>query len=331
MIAVPRVSMLVPTIGRLAYLDRLIASVEAQAFRDAEILVLDNASPPEVVRSHFEPWAARDSRVRLVRCEPRVPMFANFNRGIRAARGEYVVFFHDDDVYLPELVTSAVALLGAHPRAAFAGTNYDFIDEDDQLTEQRRWIPRTQVVPGREYIEDLVSRARNLVPMPGLVFRRDALGDGFDEQLPIHFGDFTLLMRLAEGAEVALIAEPLVRIRRHAAQASVSMPLSKSIPLRTEVLEAYLREYEARHPRDGAFVQGLRRRVQVGHLTGLLWGWLTAPDASEARACAAVLGELGGAPVVAALDGLERLGLRTKLGADGVRRALRRVAPTLKL
>jgi hypothetical protein len=41
----PKVTILVPTIGRVEYLSATRASIAAQTFGDYEVLVLDNASP----------------------------------------------------------------------------------------------------------------------------------------------------------------------------------------------------------------------------------------------------------------------------------------------
>ena len=328
----PLVSICVPTIGRAEYLPTTIRRVEEQTLRDFEVIVLDNAAPRDVVREFLEPFAKRDSRVRLERCEPRIPMFANFNRGLRAARGRYVVFFHDDDIYATDLLEQAVGVLDRHPRAAFFGTNYDFVDETGLVTEERRWIERDAVVPGRVYIEDVITRGRNLVPMPGIVFRHEVVKDGFDEALPFHFGDFVLLMRMAEGHDVALHATPLVQIRRHHEQASQSMPLSRAIPLRTQVLVDYLREYEARHPEDAGLVRRLHRRVALGHRAGLAWGWVNALDPAEAEACAEGLGRgFLDASARRLLLGLDRVGARNALGSSRVRALIRRIAPSLQL
>src|SRR5689334_13001499 len=110
----PLVTVCVPTIGRTEYLPFTIDALRAQTRGDYEILVLDNASPPDA-QAQLEAWAAREPRVRVLRVDPRIPMFANFNRGIAAARGKYVTFFHDDDVYRPRFLELLVGALEADP------------------------------------------------------------------------------------------------------------------------------------------------------------------------------------------------------------------------
>jgi glycosyltransferase involved in cell wall biosynthesis len=325
----PPVSVLVPTTGRIEFLADTMRSVQEQTFADFEVLVLDNASPAPA-RDALANWATSDTRIRIMRSDTRLPMFENFNRGIQAARGRCIAFFHDDDVYLPRFLQATLSALDDNPFAAFCGSNYDFIDEHGKLSEQRRWIRGSKSVAGRRFIEMLVRRGRNPVVMPGIMFRREAILAGFDENLPIHFGDFVLLMRLAEEGEVALLEETLVRVRRHVSQASQAKPLSVGIPLRTRLLLDYLDEYLFRHPDEVAMVERLRRRLGVLHRVGLLWGWATAADTSEAFACTAAL---GASRVDRLLRGLltkvDRLPVRAALGGATLKRVARSIGGTI--
>lgn len=327
----PKTTILVPTIGRMEFLPETRRAIESQTRSDFRVVVLDNASP-EPAREFLHRWATEDRRVEVRRVAERVPMFSNFNRGMRAVETELVTFFHDDDVYRPRFLETLVGLLEQHPRAAFAGSNYDFVDERGAITERRRWIGGTELWTSDRYLEELVGRGRNPVPMPGLVFRRAAFPpEGFDESLPIHFGDFILLMRAAEERGVVVAHEPVVGIRRHAGQASAA-PLSEMVPLRTALFREYLDGYAARHPTARPLVGRLRRRVELSHRVAMLWGWMSAEEGAERAAC---LEGLGTRAVDSVLRGvcrsLESAGLRPRGGSARVGRAARRVAETLRL
>jgi glycosyltransferase involved in cell wall biosynthesis len=284
------ITVLVPTIGRMEYLPATKRSLDEQTRRNFRVIVLDNASPPEG-REFVRAWEASDPRVTVLRVDERIPMFSNFNRGMRAVQTPLVTFFHDDDIYLPRYLEVLSGILEAHPRAAFAGSNYDHVDGAGRVLERRRWIKRTEPWSGERYITTLVGRGRNLVTMQGLMFRRSAFPtEGFDESLPIHFGDFVLLMRAAEDGGLVVVEETLIQVRRHAAQASVSLGLSKGIAMRTEVLLAYLDELVSRRPELGRRIAQLRRRVMLGHRTGLVWGWVASDDDRERTACLDALG-----------------------------------------
>ncbi len=286
-----KITLCVPTIGRMEYLPQTRASIEAQTMKDGvDIVILCNGSSEEA-RAYVDAWAASSRNIRLVRSNPRVPMFDNFNLGIQTANTKYVTFFHDDDRYAPNYLERTVAFLEHHPSAVLVGSNYDFIDESGSITENRRWIAADAVLSRREYLTQLISRARNIIPMPGLVFRRSLLGAGFDTKLPIYWGDFVLLAQYAEQGDIGVIAEPIVQIRRHGAQASNAVPMSRAIPMRTKILMEYLAEYNSRFHEDAELVRQLCRRVERHHRVHLLWGWANAPSREESEACLDAMGK----------------------------------------
>jgi glycosyltransferase involved in cell wall biosynthesis len=329
--AQPLVTILLPTIGRLEYFGLTRASLDAQTHRNYEVVVLDNASPPDAVEA-FAEWARSDPRVRVARSSERLPMFQNFARGIGEVRGEYVVYCHDDDEYAPAFLASLVQTLEEHSSAGFSGSNWDFIDEAGEVTERRRWVSRTELWKGREYIRRLMRAARNPIPMPGVMYRPQVLKGGFDPTISLHFGDFVILMRMAERCDVVVAAEPLLRIRRHRTQASVSLPLSTAIRMRTELLARYCDEYAARWPEERAFVRTMRANLRRAHRIGAIWGWISSGDVDEAEAC---LDLLDAAPLDFAarrlLQSASRLGLSPGRRKHMLANVARRLGNVLKV
>lgn len=324
----PHVSVLVPTIGRLEFLDDAMASVRDQTLRDFEVIVLDNASPPDAQQA-LAHWARLDTRLRIVRSDTRLPMFENFNRGLDLATGRYLCFFHDDDVYLPRYLEALSAGLDAHPRAAIAGGNPLLMNRQGRLLRHRRWIRSTHVLDGHAYIEQLMHRGRNVTAMPGLMFRRGATGR-FNEGLSIHFGDYVFLMRIAEQHDLFLCEESLVRVRRHHEQASMSIAFSDAVPIRTRVLLEFCDEYLARHPEEAKLVAGWRDRVQLLHRVALTWGWATAESSEEAERCTHRLGpSLADRATGQLLRAVARTPLRTALDGALWRTAARNLGRTL--
>jgi glycosyltransferase involved in cell wall biosynthesis len=118
------VSVVVPTRDRRASLARALASVEAQRFREFEILVADDASRDGTVG-----WL-REAHPRiqvLERAEPAGAASAR-NRAIERARGEIIAFLDDDDRWRPSYLEAQVAQLAAHPEASVGTTGHVEID-----------------------------------------------------------------------------------------------------------------------------------------------------------------------------------------------------------
>src|SRR5207247_1296204 len=148
----------------------------------------------------------------------------------------YVVFFHDDDLYQPTFLEQHIALLEANPRAGLAAGNFDVIDAEGRITVRHRGIERTGIWTGRSFIERLYWRGRTDLPTPGIVFRRTALeATGFDDQLPMNWGDFTVLMRIAETWDMDVLRDTLYSWRSHG-QNSSNIALSHTLQIRTRVL-----------------------------------------------------------------------------------------------
>ena len=331
MTTTPLITVLVPTIGRMDYLPMTRRSLAEQTRKDFRVVVLDNASGPEA-QAFFADWAREDSRVEIMRSDPRIPMFSNFNLGMCAVRTPLVTFFHDDDEYCTDYLEVLAGELEKHPRAAFAGSNFDIIDGAGAVIERRRWIAKTELMDASRYVKELFRRGRNLVSMSGLVFRRDAFGpDGFDESLPIRWGDFVLLMRAAEDGGMVAVERTVVRVRMHSGQASLQAR-SQAILQRTDVMARYVDEYASRHPDERALVAELRSRLAVTHRAGMLWGWVVAEDEVERSACRDLLGP---APVDSALRRVlvwaDRRGLRPNRVGPGLMNAARRGANLLRL
>src|SRR5579884_4023286 len=114
------VSVLVPVFNGEGHLVQCLESILAQDFPDLEILVADDGSSDgslEIIR-HF---AAREPRLHWWKNPRNFGLTANANVCLRAAKGEYVKFVHQDDKLLsPSAIRKLVAALDAHPSATLA-------------------------------------------------------------------------------------------------------------------------------------------------------------------------------------------------------------------
>ena len=94
----PFFSVCLPTYNRAPYLATAIRSVLDQDFQDFELLICDNASTDNT-RVVIESFS--NSRIRAVYWPELVSMYANHNRCVEDARGQWTVFLHSDDSFPP--------------------------------------------------------------------------------------------------------------------------------------------------------------------------------------------------------------------------------------
>lgn len=156
-------SVIIPVYNRTGLLKAAIASVLSQDHRDFEIIVVDDGSSDDVA-SVVASFA--DPRIMLIRQENRGASAAR-NRGIDAARGEYVALLDSDDLYLPHhLAAAAETLRGIRDTAFYCPV----------IAERRQGVQLTKpprpLAPGENMASYLMSD-RGFVQTSGLVVPRD--------------------------------------------------------------------------------------------------------------------------------------------------------------
>jgi hypothetical protein len=128
----PRVTVLMCSYQSERFIDEAIASVVSQDFQDWELVVVDDGSTdstPLILRR----WAEREPRIVLLMNSVNRGNPHASNRGLAAARGEYVARLDADDLFLPGRLRSQVELLDRHPEVVLASCAYEIIDAEGRL------------------------------------------------------------------------------------------------------------------------------------------------------------------------------------------------------
>jgi len=203
-----RVSVIVPVYNRAAFVaDALRSALEQECPGGMEIVVVDDGSTDETPDVLAE-LARRHSEIRVIRQENAGPAHAR-NRALQEARGEYLALLDSDDVWLPGKLASQVALLDAHPGAAFVHSDVDEFWEEGE----GKWTRRPAIVSGH------VLRAllrRNVIHTMTVMLRRSVLDEvgGFDPEYP-PCEDWDLWLRIAAAHPIVGDLERRVRVRLH--------------------------------------------------------------------------------------------------------------------
>ena len=93
----PLISIILPTRNRLATISRTVERVQAQTFRDWELVISDNASEEEGKLEYLRDLAAREPRVRLYEQPVNIGIHKNWRFCIERIRGRYYIPVTDDD------------------------------------------------------------------------------------------------------------------------------------------------------------------------------------------------------------------------------------------
>lgn len=253
-----RVTVVVTTWNREAFVAASIESVLASRYEDFDLLVLDNASTDRTVEI-AERFAARDERVQVVVNEANLGQFGNRSRALDHVRTPYLKFHDSDDVMYPHCLDVLVDALDRFPGAAFA------------LSGPRYWpgaVCPALSTPAMSYEREFLGAGMfNLGPASAL-FRTDALRDlgGFPDEGPS--SDYLFFLRACGHVDVVLAAADLFWYRVHDTQVLGSAAFEADRP------RALARAWKALHAPDcplagRALLQA--RKNWVAALARLTW------------------------------------------------------------
>jgi glycosyltransferase involved in cell wall biosynthesis len=208
----PLVSVCVPTRDRGAWLDEALDSVFAQTLQDFEVVVGDDASSDDTAARLA---ARRDPRLRVLAHGRALGVAANRNACLAAARGRYVAWLDSDDRWRPWMLSTQVAALDAHPRAAMACGGFEVVDADGRrLPDWPARFAAAGPIPRRAALRELVTG--NAIGAPTVVVRHAAhdLAGPYSEALETG-EDWEMWLRILLHGDLLYSAGPLAQYRWH--------------------------------------------------------------------------------------------------------------------
>ena len=104
------ISVIIPVFNTREYLDKCIASVVNQSYRDLEILLIDDCST-DGSSELLERWAEKDSRIFVIHKEQNTGVSDSRNIGLITAQGDYIAFVDSDDWLDPDMYQNMVLCL----------------------------------------------------------------------------------------------------------------------------------------------------------------------------------------------------------------------------
>jgi glycosyltransferase involved in cell wall biosynthesis len=258
----PEVTVLLPVYNGARYLHRAITSVLAQDLEAFELVISDDNSTDHsaaIVESF------RDPRIVFERSDRNLGIFGNLNRAARLANAEYLQIFAQDDVLFPQCLSEQRAALEAVTHAGMAFCQFSPIDENEQPIGDP-FDPKTGL--GAAYDADVLS-ATPLVLTPDIALRCFAAFGSFPGNIsdvmlrrsayrtigPFnpdlrYSGDFDYWVRLARRHSIVWNRQILLKVRRHAEQATYVEnrtldQLRQEIPIWRALFESFPEEERA--------------------------------------------------------------------------------------
>lgn len=199
----PLITVVIPCYNYGSYLDEALQSVRNQTFTNHEIIIVDDGSTDPLTINKLEEIENREiPGVRIIH-QANAGVSHARNHGIAEARGKYICCLDADDCLEPRYFEKSLKILESG--------NLDVCYSYFQVFGDEEWIAK----PGRFDIE--VLKTRNCACVAA-VFKKsiwEKVG-GYNPNMKGGYEDWDFWISVAEqGAQGAVIPEPLFRYRRH--------------------------------------------------------------------------------------------------------------------
>ena len=195
----PRVSVIIPTFNRLAFVTEAIESVRKQTYTDYELIVVDDGSTDETPQTLLRQYPD----LTLIR-QPHRGVSPARNRGIEGARGTYLAFLDSDDLWLPQKLEKEMAFLEANTGVPVCYTDEIWIRRGRRVNPKKRH---------KKYSGWIFPQCLPLciISPSSVVIHRDVFKTTgpFDETLPV-CEDYDLWLRITSRFPVHWLNIPLI-------------------------------------------------------------------------------------------------------------------------
>lgn len=209
----PFISVICPVYNGEKFLPQALDSILAQQENEIECICIDDGSADSSL-SILEKY--QDKLALKIERKTNRNWVANTNYAISIAKGEYLCFLHQDDVWFPERLTHLKKLAMKHRETELFIHASAFINGAGNIVGS--WNcplpPYPAPIPSALLIERLL--VQNFISISGVIFKREAAlkTTGLDEAL-WYTADWDFWLQLASNTNAFYLPEPLSGFRIH--------------------------------------------------------------------------------------------------------------------
>ena len=220
------VSVIIPNYNHALYLPQRIESVLKQTYQDFELIILDDCSTDNS-RNIINQYAAQDKRIQTVfNTTNSGSPFAQWNKGVSLAQGEYIWIAESDDYAHEDLLKTLVPLLDRCPEVGLAYCQSYKVNQDDDIIgdglprdnaniSEQRWLTSYENNGANEVAHYLVFK--NIIPnASALLFRKSVYPP--PENMPLGLrlcGDWLTYIKMLETSDIYYHPNKLNYFRVH--------------------------------------------------------------------------------------------------------------------
>ena len=196
-----RVSVVIPSRNRLAYLPRAISSVLNQTFVVQEIIIIDNDSSDETI-SYVK---KKFKKVKVIK-ENKIGVSHARNLGIKNSSYEWIAFLDSDDEWMPDKINKQFSFLKkVNFKLQLVHTNEIWIKNGLLKNKKKKHLKKGGYI--FENCLDICRISPSSVLINKSLFEKFGL---FDTKFKI-CEDYELWLRLSSKIEIGYLNEPLIK------------------------------------------------------------------------------------------------------------------------
>lgn len=200
-------TVIIPVLNGMPFLREALASLEAQTFRDFEVLLWDNGSTDRSVEESLK-WIPSRLPGRVVSDSP-LPLHECLARMVEESGTEFCARLDADDVCHPERFEMQLKAMRSDPRLVALGTQAAYIDETGKKTGEKSSFPlHTWEIACGMLVE-------NQLLHPTVMCRRQVILDAGNYSIAKPCEDYDLWMRVSQHGLLANLPETLLSYRIH--------------------------------------------------------------------------------------------------------------------
>ena len=163
----PFISVIVPTYNRADFVGETIESILNQTYKYFELIIIDDGSTDntEEVIGKF-----KDSRIKYIKTDNWGGPARPRNTGIKKAKGEYIAFCDDDDIWLPKKLEKQIRVFQVSNETAMLYTRFRTIEGE---IISNRIFPENGMYKSGNMFKSIYLR--NLIACSSVMIRRSVL------------------------------------------------------------------------------------------------------------------------------------------------------------
>lgn len=192
-----------------------------QDYPDFEVIVSDNASTDnteEIVKSFGDKLQFRKNPTNL-------GCYQNYNECLKVVKGEFVAFYHANDIYEPGMVREEVGFLQSHSEAGAVFTLDRLIDEYDNIIGEGllpKEFMEKEIYSFVDIYKSLLKNGSTFLICPTFMARRSIFEKTglFNEKVFKSAADTAQWLKILENYPVGILKKRLIRRRIGRSQGS---------------------------------------------------------------------------------------------------------------